>query len=66
MPSVQLQECFMVSLLCAVAMETVCGMWFNTCARKCSPPIEEQPQNMKMSGGRNASAQLVYASCSLL
>lgn len=56
----------MVSLLCAVAMETVCGMWFNTCARKCSPPIEEQPQNMKMSGRRNASAQLVYASCSLL
>lgn len=43
-------------------------MWHvvNTCARKCSPPIEEQPQNMKMSGGRNASAQLVYASCSLL
>lgn len=39
----------MVPLLCAVVMETVCGMWFFTCARKCSPSVEEQPQTMKMS-----------------
>lgn len=43
----------MVSLLCAVAMETVCGMWVYT--RKSSLSMEEQPQTMKMNRGRNAS-----------
>lgn len=48
----------MVPLLCAVAMETVCGMLFYT-ARKSSSPIEEQPQTMKMSRGVKECMHLV-------
>lgn len=37
---VQLQQGFMVPLLCAVAMETVCGMWilYLRCKVYSSPP----------------------------
>lgn len=37
---VQLQQAFMVPLLCAVAMETVCGMWilYLRCKVYSSPP----------------------------
>jgi len=41
----------MVSLLCAVAMETVCGMRLY-CAEKSSPFIQEAPKT-RMSRGRN-------------
>lgn len=57
----------MVSWLSAVAMETVCGMWFYTCARKCSPSIPEQPQTMRKQ--REECMPLVslsFLSCSLL
>lgn len=45
-PSLCKQEALMVFLLCAVAMETVCGMW-SYIARKCCVPVEKELWTVK-------------------